>query len=74
MVAIAYGRASDAPKATVCVAANTRTVSRAASRADQGPSQPIEQERGHTGRDERRQAQDHLRTPADDASPHQTIR
>ena len=32
MVAIAYGRASDASNATVCVAANARTVSRAASR------------------------------------------
>ena len=32
MVAMAYGRASDASKATVCVAANARTVNRAASR------------------------------------------
>ena len=32
MVASAYGRASDASKATICVAANASTVNRAASR------------------------------------------
>ena len=46
-VAIAYGRASDASNATVCVAANTRTVNRAASRLIKVRAEPIEQDRGH---------------------------